>query len=356
MTRAALSVAFFLLPAPSLFAQQTSILLGGVYARYADSLDGGAGVFSARLLDDDGLMAGRLEGSYSQFTGGGWAVQVGGSGAAFSPWGQQTLVGITAGANASRVQGGSWVGSLAAGPGAVVQIDRSLLSLSGSLGRVKPLEAAEMTFGSVAAGARFASSASLSWSGSAVATWSPTIDYGDFGGGVRYQSDVGELSLVGGVRVGDLSGGWVAATGERRFGQVTLEASAGRYPRDLVGFTDGVFAWAGVRLSTRGGSRRTAPAPEPAVTVTRMRRGAVRIVVRQVEAKELAIAGEWNGWTPEPLTRSDSGWMIVVALDEGVYRYSIVVNGTEWTVPPGAVTVPDEFGGRVAILVVPPEG
>ena len=95
--------------------------------------------------------------------------------------------------------------------------------------------------------------------------------------------------------------------------------------------------------------------PNRAVTATRTRDGAVRVLIRRVDAERLAIAGEWNEWTPEPLVRTDSGWMMVISLAEGVYRYSIVVNETEWTVPPGEVTVPDQFGGEVAILVVPGE-
>jgi hypothetical protein len=40
-------------------------------------------------------------------------------------------------------------------------------------------------------------------------------------------------------------------------------------------------------------------------------------------------------------------------LAPGVYRFALLVNGDRWTVPDEIAAVPDEFGGKAALLVIP---
>jgi hypothetical protein len=82
--------------------------------------------------------------------------------------------------------------------------------------------------------------------------------------------------------------------------------------------------------------------------------GQVRVSLTYDEPVDrLEIAGDWNGWMPLPLTQEEAGrWSFEVRLDPGIHKFSIVVNGSEWTVPDGVATVPDDFGGTVGLLVV----
>lgn len=65
------------------------------------------------------------------------------------------------------------------------------------------------------------------------------------------------------------------------------------------------------------------------------------------------IAGDFNDWTPEPMTRDGRHWSYTIPLEPGVYRYAFVTPEDEWFVPesvPGRRA--DDFGGYVAVLVV----
>jgi hypothetical protein len=46
-------------------------------------------------------------------------------------------------------------------------------------------------------------------------------------------------------------------------------------------------------------------------------------------------------------------WVALIGLRPGVYRCSLLVDGTRWVVPPGAPKASDDFGGEVGLLVVP---
>jgi hypothetical protein len=72
-------------------------------------------------------------------------------------------------------------------------------------------------------------------------------------------------------------------------------------------------------------------------------------------AKSVAIAGDWNSWLATPLdgTRPDR-WVAHLPLRPGVYHFTLLVDGSAWTIPSGVPSVPDGMGGRVAVLVVTP--
>jgi hypothetical protein len=50
-------------------------------------------------------------------------------------------------------------------------------------------------------------------------------------------------------------------------------------------------------------------------------------------------------------TRRNS-WSVDLRLASGLYQYQLVVDGETWTIPEGAPCVPDDFGGRLGLLVV----
>ena len=70
-------------------------------------------------------------------------------------------------------------------------------------------------------------------------------------------------------------------------------------------------------------------------------------------AQSVAIAGNWNAWTPSPLRGlGDDIWEATLQLAPGVYHFNLVVDGKEWVVPGGVATIPDGMGGLLALLNV----
>jgi hypothetical protein len=182
------------------------------------------------------------------------------------------------------------------------------------------------------------------------------VRYADVTGGVTLERSALLLAAAGGVRRGDLADG--------PWGQVRLEyapvsftrfeASLGRYPRDLSGYSEGFFAQAGVRFSL-GAAAPDRTTPRPPVRAVREDPRLVRVIVRYDRpVSELAIAGPFSDWQPVRLRRgSDGEWAADLAVDPGVHQFSLIADG-EWTLPDGVAAVDDGLGGRIGILVVRP--
>jgi hypothetical protein len=81
----------------------------------------------------------------------------------------------------------------------------------------------------------------------------------------------------------------------------------------------------------------------------------VRFRLHAPQASEVAVAGDFNGWSSEThvLLRSEGGWWeLTVTVPPGSYQYIYVVDG-EWTTPPQATaTLDDGFGGRNGLFLV----
>ena len=173
--------------------------------------------------------------------------------------------------------------------------------------------------------------------------------------GVGFEWERGSVSASFGARAGDLSDDPWGQAGVKfeLTSSATFEAALGRYPRGLSGLTDGLFASAGIRLHIGGAPRRSIRIGDPGGNVESLGGGRVRVTLLYRSVQRLDIAGDWNDWAPVRLTPDGPGrWSVEVTLPPGVYKFSIIVDGTEWTVPDGVATVPDEFGGRVALLIV----
>jgi 1,4-alpha-glucan branching enzyme len=87
----------------------------------------------------------------------------------------------------------------------------------------------------------------------------------------------------------------------------------------------------------------------------------VRFELHAPEARDVALAGSFNGWSetstvfvPSP----ESGlWTVTLALPPGEYVYLFVVDGERWVPDPRAhAQVEDEFGQTNSVLVVGPRG
>ena len=134
--------------------------------------------------------------------------------------------------------------------------------------------------------------------------------------------------------------------------RAVIEVAAGRYPRDVVGFTDGLFVTVGARFGLTNAARRDLE-PPPFV-VEQLDDGRLLLSFRiEEEANRIEVAGDWNGWEPIPLRQSAAKrWFVELRIEPGIYRYALIVDADTWIVPPGVTTEPDDFGGEVALLVV----
>ena len=346
--------------APPGSAQQVSLRLGGVRASYANAVSGSAGVATTRLTWDAPRFVAAFDASYARFAAGWWATQASGSFYGIRIVGPRAGIGLRVDGEAGKVSDGVWSGVLDAGPVASLLVGRSVLSAGMSVGALRRIDSASSA---TVVGTLRARTDAGPWTvqGTLESTHARGIHFADATAEVGWKAGPVGLSALAGGRDGNLGGKpWLQGQLELRVTSwVTLEAQAGSYPRDISGFTGGSFVSLGVWLRpwsrpagipapgfSRGPSRRvvTIESPEPG-------RERVTFVVRG--AQQVAIAGEWNDWTPVALTLLDGErWQANVSLGKGAHRFSLVVDGARWVVPDGVPSIPDSFGGAVGLLVV----
>ena len=185
--------------------------------------------------------------------------------------------------------------------------------------------------------------------------------YTDVVGGVTFDGarTVGSLWLSG--RLSKTYGSTGAASATIQYfvtPSVAVEASGGNYLRDpFQGLPRAGFVAGGVRVFAlrRDAMVRTTavqPALQPLIAP---HRGGDTVVVRfrMPAAQSVAIAGNWNGWTPDTMRAlGDDIWEAALRLAPGTYYFNLVVDGQEWVVPGGVATISDGMGGLIAVLNV----
>ncbi len=132
-----------------------------------------------------------------------------------------------------------------------------------------------------------------------------------------------------------------------------LVGSAGRsLPQFGFAVPGGRYGTVGLRMAL--GNRRPSRHPEkPSTTDTRVLVSARRFSIVGVPARRTEVMGDFTDWEPVTLVQSGAGvWEIQVQLTRGVHRLNIRVDGGDWSVPLGARTEADEFGGMVGVIVV----
>lgn len=81
----------------------------------------------------------------------------------------------------------------------------------------------------------------------------------------------------------------------------------------------------------------------------------VPLVVQGIEGKEVAVTGDFTGWSEDGirLTRDPNGeWRTTLELESGEYQYRLRVDG-EWRgVPQAERCVPNPYGSDNALLTV----
>ena len=358
---------------------QSTFDLGVVSLRYADSLSVTAAAFTPDLRLESERALAQLTGTYSQFAEGGWSAQATGAGSVFTPTRRRLLGELAGVAGGSTHQDGTRTGHI---------IGNARLHLLGARVGV---------FSGAGAGA--------TWDGGA---WRRLL-MGELGGWI--QDDAGavlltltpvavddsvkyvdgqvtltrtmrnfDLAVLAGARGGGQSPG--VETRARAWGSLTavawlvprlaVVASGGTYPVDPTqGFPGGRFVSLGVRFG--GALRRPtrhpdpggvdAPVEEPAAPARPLRvegfrvdRGTAGVVFLRVEATGagvVEVTGDFTRWTPVKLQPAgDGSWTGTFPLRAGQHQINLRVDGGSWLVPPGLLSLKDEFGGSVGLLVI----
>lgn len=338
----------------SLYAQQATFRLGAFHTTYADTIAGYAGSLGAEAAWSSLRSRALLGGSVAQFEGGAWAGQAYASGTRLLLAGPARGIGFTGDMMAYGVESGPWAGLGAGGLFGASPVGQLVARGGASLGGVHRIDDSSSALATFSASLGIERSA-LSADVSAGATVAGPVRYSDIGAAGTLRRGVVSLEGTGGYRFGDL--------GDEFWGQlrlavrldptVFLEAGAGKYPADVLGFLHGTFVQLGLRLTTGRLPPITLASATEGLEVRRNRNGVSVVTLRLPEVDSAAIAGEWNDWGAQPLTRmADGRWRTNLRLAPGVYRFVVVSNG-HWFVPDGIPHVPDDLGGNAGLLVVP---
>lgn len=356
---------------------ESSLDVGGAVLRYADTLTTGAATVTPHLIADWGSTYLDAYGTYSQFTAGGWSTQGSLSASRFIPINHGFLGEVGGFAGGSTHNDGTRTGEVIAN--GRIHLTRANGEVFVGLGGGRTWDAA--AWRSVLLGEAGVSVGS--GPKTTLFTISPTrvndsINYADTQASLSWKSGTVDLGALLGFRLGDqlttLSANvrswasvsavfWVAP-------RLGVAVGGGNYPVDPTqGFPGGRF----VSLSLRFGQGRPTqlpndqisqqsqppvPAPEigPAATGFFATRGAGDTVMLQVNvpgARLVEISGDFTSWVPVPLVPATGGrWSVSLPINRGKYQMNMRVDGGQWMVPPGLLSMADEFAGTVGLLVV----
>lgn len=372
------ALAALLICAPTVRAQrvEASADVGAVALRYADTLNASAATLTPRVAVDWGRGVGEVSGTLSQFASGGWSTQGAVSGSLFAPFARGFLGELAGFGGGSAHQDGTRTGEVL---------------VNGRLHLMRPL--GELFAGVGGGRTRFGGGSSSVFLGevggsttlrdiTTALVLSPvavdSLRYTD--GQLTLSWTRAKLDLGGvlGIRVGDqltaLGGtarSWGSLNAVRWLGaRFALVAAGGTYPIDPTqGFPGGRFVSFSIRMATRRAREaqltsvqkpplETRPDSGLAATNFETRPAGVDSVTLKVEAPQarvVEITGDFTDWKPVPLQLESTGWWTVtLPIGPGKYQMNLRLNGGEWLVPPGLLSMLDEFGGRVGLLVVEP--
>jgi hypothetical protein len=348
--------------ASRLEGQQASLSMGGVHARFADTVSGSAGAIAGRLAFESPTLRAVFDGDYTRFTTGSWASRLGGSAVGVQVLRSGLALGLRVEAEWDYLGQSLWSGTTTAGPLVAVPAGGWLALVEVSAGAVRRMDATSdpMVHASLALRRVVGP-----WSMDAglAGTRAGLVRFADLTVAVDYRRSAFGFGASVGARTGDLAGDpWLQGQGELRLTPwASLEGAVGTYPQDLTGFTSGAFVRFGMRLgagprslaSRAAGFRRTGTRATERVRIEPVAPGTTRVTFVLAGAARVEIAGEWNAWTPVALdSLGHDAWQATLPLGAGVYHFSLVVDGTRWVVPGGVPIVPDDFGGEAGLLIV----
>jgi hypothetical protein len=355
---------------------ETSLDIGAAALRYADTLSTGAATVTPHLLADWGSAIVEASATYSQFTsGGGSSTQGTLSTSRFISTERGFFLEIGGFAGGSTHNDGTRTGEVLGDGRIHIPRDKKELFLGFGGGRTWDAVAwRNVLLGEVGASIDMGSS-------NAVITVSPaivndSIKYADTQASLSRKGKTVDVGLLLGFRSGDqlttLSANvraWASASAVVWMTpRIGLVLAGGNYPVDPTqGFPGGRFVSLSLRLTQqRRGSSASIdsapslslpePKPGPAVVGFVAQHGAgdgVTVRVNAPGARTVEISGDFTNWVPVKLVPAAGGWWAsTLPLKRGKYQMNLRVNGGEWTVPPGLLSMSDEFGGTVGLLVV----
>jgi hypothetical protein len=357
---------------------ESTLDVGGAALRYADTLTTGAATITPHLVADWGSEFIDASGTYSHFTSGGWSTQGSLSASRFIPINHAFFGEVGGFAGGSTHNDGTRTGEVIANGRLHLTRDKSEFFLGFGGGRTWDATAwRSLLLGEV--GASIGSGPT-----SALVTISPTmvndsIKYADTQASLSWKGEAVDLGALLGFRLGDqlttLSANvksWASASAVFWMTpRIGLALGGGNYPVDPTqGFPGGRFVSLSVRLAQgRRPSQRPneqsgrefplpdlAPSTAPGVTgfvAARDVGDAVTLRVNAPGARQVEISGDFTNWVPAQLAPAGGGWWsITIPIKNGKYQMNVRVNGGQWTVPPGLLSIADEFGGTVGLLIV----
>ena len=357
---------------------ESTLDVGAAALRYADTLATGAATFTPHFLADWGSAVVEASGTYSQFTSGGGSTQGTLSASRFFPTARQFFAELGAFAGGSSHSDGTRTGEVIANGRIHVPRDNMEIFLGFGGGRTWDAVAwRNVLLGEAGASIDMGPS-------SVLFTISPTIvndsiKYADTQASLSRKGRLVDLGLVLGFRSGDqlttLSANvkaWGSASAVRWITpRIGLALAGGNYPVDPTqGFPGGRFVSLSLRLAQ---GRRPGPVSNqpidsgvvaavptaslaPVVAEFTALRGAgdaVAVRVKAPGASVVEINGDFTNWTPVQLVPAgDGSWRSTLPLKRGKYQMNLRINGGAWIVPPGLLSIVDEFGGTVGLLVI----
>ena len=348
--------------------------LGGVALRYADTVNASAFTLTPRAVADWGRGVAEASGTYSQFATGGWSTQGALSGSLFTPLARGPLAELSGFGGGSAHQDGTRTGEVLINARLHFMRTRGEFFAGVGGGRTWFGEGASNVFLGEAGASTTVREVTTSLVLSPVAV--DSLRYMDGQLTLSWTRAKLDLGAVLGLRVGDqltaLGGtarSWGSLNAVRWLGaRFALVAAGGTYPIDPTqGFPGGRFISFSIRMSTRRAREAQSTSVQPPETrpdsglvatdfETRPAGvGSITLKVEAPQARVVEITGDFTGWTPVPLQLDSTGWWTVtLPVGPGKYQMNLRLNGGEWLVPPGLLSMLDEFGGRVGLLVVEP--
>jgi hypothetical protein len=377
ISRGALAALLFCALPLSAQRYEASVDAGAVALRYADTLNASAATLTPRAVADWGRGAAEVSGTYSQFVSGGWSAQGALSGSLFTPTSRGFIAELAGFGGGSAHQDGTRTGEVLA---------NGRLHFMRRMGEFFAGAGGGRTWfgGGGSAGVllgELGASTTLRDVATSVVLSPVAVD------SLRYMDSQLTLSLtraklelggVLGIRVGDqltaLGGtarSWGSLNAVRWVGsRFAVVAAGGTYPIDPTqGFPGGRFVSLSIRMSTHraGTASIGTPPPEievraddglPVVTAFAAEQSGIDSVTLRVKAPRaqlVEVNGDFTGWTPVRMDPAgDGSWAVTLPMAPGKYQMNLRLNGGEWVVPPGLLSMLDEFGGRVGLLIVEP--
>jgi hypothetical protein len=351
--------------------------VGGVALRYADTLNAGAATLTPRAVADWGRGLAEVSGTYSQFTSGGWSTQGAASGSLFTPFARGLLGELAGFGGGSAHQDGTRTGEVLVNARLHFMRMRSEFFAGTGGGRTWFGGSSSRVFLGEAGASTTLRNVTTTFVVSPVAV--DSLRYTDGQLTLSWTRAKLDLGAVLGIRVGDqlteLGGtarSWGSLNAVRWLGaRLAVVVAGGTYPIDPTqGFPGGRFVSLSIRMATRRAPEAQSTAVQQPQLETRpdsglavvtdfktepAGAGSVTLRVEAPRARIVEITGDFTGWTPVPLQLGSAGsWAVTLPIDPGKYQMNLRLDGGEWLVPPGLLSMLDEFGGRVGLLIVEP--